>query len=515
MVDQYTEGEPSTFRRHLPGKASDSSSRNDLFNASWAPEVPPPRPLASTPSTPVTHATTTPAFCGSDPQVSFREGSSTQVTRITEFGSIISQQAGSSSKSGANSDSPRTSSFFDAPIATPLPAPRLPPAAAPLPNSSTSSGLVPPSPLNLSRSNSLRNRVQAPPALPLDHSSSTVQRRSQPFANEPLSPLHQSPSLPPVADWMPPAPPSSDDISLRLTPRSTYLLGEGRYAAVFLGSYKRDDRKGKSKSRSMMGTGRYIPPTAKQTQVSELGDCDRINEEGDGLVGGSWRLCAAKRMAPDRESQTMGLREAFFLHRIAGSDVRGTNRAVSPLRDGLSRSDRASDYFRLDNRMSSPSGNVYVVKLIAVKEDTPTKSSHSRSISDVQKTSGIQRQRSSTLLSSSSSIRDSSPQTRDEATSPLNSFPSLPSLGNVARTEMSTPALTRLVLVLEHAPLGTMDRLLRTSPHLVGRDLWERWARQGAVALEWVHAKGIVHADVKPGNLLVSGKGGFHLAYDS
>jgi serine/threonine protein kinase len=67
----------------------------------------------------------------------------------------------------------------------------------------------------------------------------------------------------------------------------------------------------------------------------------------------------------------------------------------------------------------------------------------------------------------------------------------------------TTPALSRLVLILEHAPLGTMDRFLRTSPGLVGKRLWERWAVQTTEALSWVHGKGIVHADIKAGNLLV------------
>jgi serine/threonine protein kinase len=93
----------------------------------------------------------------------------------------------------------------------------------------------------------------------------------------------------------------------------------------------------------------------------------------------------------------------------------------------------------------------------------------------------------------------------DSPINQLNSFPSLPSLAQAAKVGLETaPALSRLVLVLEHAPLGTMDRLLRTSPDLVGKKLWQRWAVQTTDALHWVHGKGIVHADIKAGNLLVS-----------
>lgn len=85
----------------------------------------------------------------------------------------------------------------------------------------------------------------------------------------------------------------------------------------------------------------------------------------------------------------------------------------------------------------------------------------------------------------------------------LATSPSLPALAQAVRTG---PAVSRLVLLLEHAPLGTMDRLLRTSPSVVGKRLWERWAVQATEALAWVHEKGVVHADIKPGNLLVSGE---------
>jgi serine/threonine protein kinase len=172
-------------------------------------------------------------------------------------------------------------------------------------------------------------------------------------------------------------------------------------------------------------------------------------------------------MAADRESQTMGLREAFFLGRLNPASKRG--RAPSPLR--------------------SPRGSVHVIRLIAVKEDVDgRRSTHGRSVSDAIKDEPkvLTRQRSSTFT--------------DEHG--LSSFPSLPSLAHGAKDPPLS--LSRLVLLIEHAPLGTLDRLLRTSPDLVGRQLWECWARQGADALEWVHSKGVVHCDVKPGNLLVS-----------
>jgi serine/threonine protein kinase len=183
-------------------------------------------------------------------------------------------------------------------------------------------------------------------------------------------------------------------------------------------------------------------------------------------------------MAADRESQTMGLREAFFL-----------NRLITPAKP------------------QSPSGNdptdgsLYIVKLIAVKEDADQRRAHNRSTSEAVQTgprSRLTRQRSSTFGLPNT---DDDSTGRRAASGGLGS-PFLPTLAQSTRPS-SAPSISRLILLLEHAPLGTMDRLLRTSPALVGKDMWEKWARQCVEALAWVHGKGIVHADIKPGNLLV------------
>lgn len=255
------------------------------------------------------------------------------------------------------------------------------------------------------------------------------------------------------------------------------MLGEGRYAQVFLAAYKRQ-----SEASSRDETEKETSKTDKEPSINEL---------GDGLTGGSWRLCAAKRMAPDRQSQTMGLREAFFLNRLTGAN--------GPSSHGVRRP-RVRDCSPLRYQHDVPitpkrNGSVYIVKLIAVKEDADsTKAySHSRSSSDALTQAPpkrLNRQRSSTFGMPEGTLSPSA---------------SLPALAQAARAAQTPPSVSRLILLLEHAPMGTMDRLLRTSPGLVGKNLWERWARQGASALAWVHEKGVVHADVKPGNLLVSG----------
>ncbi|WRT63997.1 uncharacterized protein IL334_000924 [Kwoniella shivajii] len=470
---------------------------------------------------------------------------SSTTTGVNEFGvtehgipsSIITKTSLPKLNKDDISPSPRTSSFFDTPIQsiTPPPAPRL---ISSLNASTNGLSSFAPSPLTLSRSSSIRN-VPPPLPLPSTHQYDTAQSPISGIASsssvgssrqtsldgftDPLSPLHQSPQLPPssssagLEDWKPPLPPSSDDIELRLIPNSTYLLGEGRYARAYLASYR---RKRKVRSNILGRSNGSVSLNRKQSL--------EVNEDGDGLVGGSWKLCAAKRLAPDRESQTMGLREAFFLNRLAGPSSasalsnprerrdRSKQRAVSPLRGNSNTHQETDDCSRKRKR---PCGSVYVVKLIAVKEDIegfPSSISgnqtHTRSSSDVLTGSSadsksshytsnsvdLRRQRSSTIISAHSTL----PPGGDG--SPFPSHPSLPSLAQSVRYEQSAPSLSRLVLLLEHAPLGTLDRMLRTSPQLVGRTLWERWAREGAEALEWVHGKGVVHADVKPGNLLLT-----------
>lgn len=377
--------------------------------------------------------------------------------------------------------SPRTSSFFDVTNLTASPPPPLRLSTgnedAPGPSSSA------PSSLDLSRAATCHD-------LSPDVSSPVF---STPGQDESISPLHQSPTLPrplPAPSWRPPLPAPAAQVDMRFEPSPSHLLGEGRYSTVYLSSFRR-----KSRGRSRASYER--PPS----QYSD----NSINAEGDGFVGGSWRLCAAKRMQADRESQTMGLREAFFLDRLAnkrlGHGVTGLSerpRAVSPLRHTSKRSssDDLCGY-------AKSRGCVYIIKLIATMEDnagTGAPSGHGRSASDALEPLGynrtVTRQRSSTFISSTvprKSVLDQGASASYQTDHSSHS--------QAARQEVH--AVSRLVLLLEHAPLGTLDRLLRNSPHLAGKNLWHRWAREGTSALEWVHAKGIIHADVKPGNILV------------
>ncbi|KAE8540032.1 hypothetical protein D1P53_003970 [Cryptococcus gattii VGV] len=547
-----------------------SSSRNDLFTTSWQPELPPPRPLAHDPPPKISgHASTMP-MKRRDAHIAPRADTSpVDSTVVDEFGVTRGHKPASATvpahlhqhSQPTREGSPRTSSFFDVVLSTDLPAP---PPAQRLVHSGGNN-----SPNAISRSTSLR-RAPPPPLLPLARTGShtniangngsdrqrswdsyTSSIPSSPSASasyataeeDPLSPLHQSPQLPPSrtgqqADWIPPLPPAADDIKLRLVPSSTYFLGEGRYAKVYLAAYK---RKRKSKLKGKRGGELLGRAGLGHHKVSGAEEKKQVNEDGDGLVGGDWRLCAVKRLAPDRESQTMGLREAFFLNRLMATTTSplseqddrppkssGRARAISPLRDSFGQTPLQTPECAPSRKSRTTNGSVYITKLIAVKEDVEGSSAqslshpaHTRSASDAIKSQKTKtsngtptRQRSSTMLPPHSptttapvdrvAAKVSVGCAKPDIIANMSSFPSFPSLAQAIRQEYAAPSLSRLVLVLEHAPLGTLDRLLRTSPQLVGKKLWGRWAREGTEALEWVHGKGVVHADIKPGNLLLT-----------
>ncbi|KAM0746486.1 kinase-like protein [Meredithblackwellia eburnea MCA 4105] len=88
---------------------------------------------------------------------------------------------------------------------------------------------------------------------------------------------------------------------LRFSPTREFQLGEGRHATVFISSY-------------------YRPLVDSHSTSYEDKDEHHLKDKGVG-VGGTWTLCAAKRSAPDHESQSATLAEARILARLSSSSV--------------------------------------------------------------------------------------------------------------------------------------------------------------------------------------------------
>ena len=68
----------------------------------------------------------------------------------------------------------------------------------------------------------------------------------------------------------------------------------------------------------------------------------------------------------------------------------------------------------------------------------------------------------------------------------------------------------RPFIVMEYLPGGSLEQRLRTGPSEVGQALG--WLEQAARALDAGHRRGVVHRDVKPGNLLLDRNEQVHVA---
>jgi serine/threonine protein kinase len=309
---------------------------------------------------------------------------------------------------------------------------------------------------------------------------------------------------------------------VRLVPNSEYLLGEGRHASVYLSS--------------------YIPRHLHQT-------------------ADAWKLCAAKRVLPDRDSQLAGLGEAFILSKLNAPPPTSSLRSFAPRgsrfvidlygvrdeRDGvesMGTEDQTARRKKAWNDANSAAS-------LGLGRPLNSASSHSnlRASSEVVTASSLPQRRSlrrkksfepSNLSPPIGSPSIESPGheyfpmprsvTNVERKGPRYSAPGglapPPTIGSVSadsRTAAGTripsgtststvsdgtareskPSTPRIILLLEYAPYGHVLTFAQSYPERMGRKRWLDWAKQLVAAVAWSHERGVLHSDIKPQNVLV------------
>lgn len=318
---------------------------------------------------------------------------------------------------------------------------------------------------------------------------------------------------------------STKHVHFRLCPANEFLLGEGRHCSVYLGSYRhRHDAQ-------PADTASPIPSDA-------------------------WRLCAIKRLHADRQSQLLGLEEAFALRRLGLHpnviqliDIRDeVEFATSPQptpqpKDQHTYAPSAGlglglGLPRFEGRGAAQSG----------RPSTAGQASHSRSTSDMTGRDEIlheaqyhkrvlahEKQHEAALargiLHEPDQVRPSELQHRTRlATAGQNRSSILPNPtflvqipdgdaldssrnaskpdslsghGIVRRPSGITMKPPRLLILLELLP-NNLALFAKKHAERIDLQQWFDWAIQMSEAIVFLHDKGCVHADIKKENMLLT-----------
>ncbi|GAA6064691.1 hypothetical protein JCM10212_002409 [Sporobolomyces blumeae] len=469
-----------------------AASRNSLFEQDWSPVLPNVRSRSS--SAESRFSSDSPITPGSRRSwMDARDGpaiakSTTTAPSTTYAGGYLPEKTPIPGRQGVD---------FSWPITPPSPPTHL---------TFRPSQAVPPRPLPA---------VTLPPSPPSPPSSSTFSPRPS------LPHLASSAALPPTAGHSDnPLLDTRQAPSLRLSPTSTYLLGEGRHASVYLAS--------------------FAPRSSATTTTT------------DQAVRKKRTLCAAKRVFPDTESQLSGLGEAFILSKLTVPHAGLPSPPLAtPTREGCEPTTGEPIALR---------GTKHILKLYGVKDERDGIEAPaplpSLTRSDSQKSNHSHRHSTGGSLVGSplrgtTTSHGTAPSLTDDSTAPssnrskgprhsepspsrphssrLSLLPSLaPPLSSTKRrpsqestTTRSTlapspvisdtppglgslPQEPRIDLILEFCPFGNVLQFARAHPDRMNAKRWFGWAREIAAAVAWSHSRGVLHADLKPQNIMVA-----------
>ncbi|KAN0064546.1 hypothetical protein ACQY0O_002174 [Thecaphora frezii] len=337
----------------------------------------------------------------------------------------------------------------------------------------------------------------------------------------------------------------SKDVDFRLCPSREFLLGEGRHCNVFLGSYRHKRKQARAEAEA----GSYSPGRFNGSLVNSL---DSRSPE--------WKLCAIKRLHADRHSQLLGLDEAFALRRLGPHphiirliDIRDEveftpspqpspgvppQGMIAELGKGLPTS-RPGEMNEVGSSCPQPSGAVAqhihgrstsditgkaevlsesktVKRALAAQKEEEVASDRGIEVGRTGRAAGV-RQSSSLHAPGKMGRRSKTPMFKialpkdeksgiDETASGTTTVlagssgalaPPAPSPNSSAT---DTP---RLLILLELLPVS-LANFTRLHPDRVDFEQWRSWAKEMAGAVEWLHDRGCIHADLKKENMLLT-----------
>lgn len=324
-----------------------------------------------------------------------------------------------------------------------------------------------------------------------------------------------------------------------MSPTSNYLLGEGRHASVYLASFYPRSPSPSSPTRNqrprqLCAAKRLFPD--RESQLSGLGEAFILSKLNPPPPPPPLQHPNRQTTVTHAANSSDSLSERGGKHILRLFGVKDERDGLDvPLATSLERSDsrrsskrisggssfagsplRGNPYDGSPNSPESPTSSPFTNKILPDPERSSTThtakspSSPSASIS-VSPTRPPHITRKSLLPSLAPPLSSSSAQRYKAQHQPQQSESNLaPSLIPSSQIPLVPPRSTapvvepRIDLILEFCPFGNALQFARNQPERMTRKRWFQWSRELVAAVALCHERGILHADIKPQNIMVS-----------